>query len=321
MPLSISGSKSPALFFARLLAGICVCLIVALEVVSHYLLKHHSETYARVSQQYAEAMRVHPPTPGEPMPVVLVGNSLLLDGVDVNLLQGMTSGQVQIYPIFLEATGYYDWFYGLRRLFREGARPPVVVVGFGADSFLANSVRLDYVPLMLFDLQDSLGAASDLQMDRTATSNLLLAHSSAFWDTRSVLRTQILRHLIPGYRELVTLLKLQPSALPTAESAATLNFRLRRLRDLCEAHGSRLLLLLPPTPSSAELVRQVVLAANRLGVATLVPLDPGTISSNYYEHEELHLNSEGAALFTSALATVLPRTVARESPPSVSLTR
>jgi hypothetical protein len=321
MALSISSSRASALFFARLLAGICVCLSMAFEIASHYLLKHHSETYARVSQQYAEAVKVRPPMSGEPIPVVLVGNSLLLDGVDISRLQGMTFNQMRIYPIFLEATGYYDWFYGLRHLFREGARPPVVVVGFGADSFLANSVRQDYVPLMLFDLQDSLGAASDLQMDRTATSNLLLAHTSVFWDTRSVIRTQILRRLIPGYRELVGLLKPQSVVPPTSESAATLNWRLRRLRDLCEDHGARLILLVPPTPSSAELVRQVVLAAHGLGVEALVPLDPGALSAKYYQSDELHLNSEGAALFTSALATVLPRTVARESMPSPGLTR
>jgi len=26
---------------------------------------------------------------------------------------------MRIYPIFLEATGYYDWLYGLQRLFRR----------------------------------------------------------------------------------------------------------------------------------------------------------------------------------------------------------
>jgi len=29
---------------------------------------------------------------------------------------------MRIYPIFLEATGYYDWLYGLQRLFREGRK-------------------------------------------------------------------------------------------------------------------------------------------------------------------------------------------------------
>jgi len=45
----------------------------------------------------------------------------------------------------------------LQRLFREGSLPQVVVLGVGVNSFLANSVRQDYAPLMLFDVRDSLG--------------------------------------------------------------------------------------------------------------------------------------------------------------------
>lgn len=312
MALSISSSKASALFFVKLLGGICLCLLATTEIASEYLLRHHSETYARVSRQYFEAVETRAPKPGEPMSVVLVGNSLLLDGVDLSRLGGLTSSQIRIYPIFLEATGYYDWFYGLQRLFREGARPPVVVVGFGIESLFAESVRQDYVPLMLFDLKDSLAVASDLQMDRTSTTNLVLAHWSVFWDTRSVIRTQILRRLIPGERELVALLKPPTAMPPAAEFASVLPARVRRLRELCEAHGARLILLIPPTPSSAEWVEKAVLTAHDLGVETMVPLDANTLSARYYQADNLHLNSEGAALFTSALATLLPRTVIRE---------
>jgi hypothetical protein len=321
MRSSIFSSKRPALLYSWLLIGVCAVLVVTFEITSNYLLKHHSETYDRVSQQYADAVKIRSTGINAPLPVLMVGNSLLLDGIDVKRLQELTPRQMQIHPIFLEATGYYDWFYGLQRLFREGSRPPVVVLGVGVNSFVANTVREDYVPMMLFDLQDSLSAASDLRMDRTATSNLVLAHASVFWDTRSVIRTQILRRLIPGYRELVMLLKPQPAAPPPVEFAATLNLRLRRLRELCETHGARLILLVPPTPSSAELVRQMTLTSHNLGVETLVPLDPDTLSAKYYQPDELHLNSEGAALFTSALATTLPRTIVRESMSLPGLTR
>ncbi len=48
-----SSSKSGALFYAKRLIGICALLIVALEFFSVFLLKHRSETYPRVSRQYA----------------------------------------------------------------------------------------------------------------------------------------------------------------------------------------------------------------------------------------------------------------------------
>src|SRR5438876_818812 len=169
MPSSISNSRHPAFTYAKILFAICASLTISFELLSDDLLKHHSETYARVSQQYADALRLRHAKPREPMSVLMVGNSLLLYGVDVDRLQKLTSSQLSIHPIFLEATGYYDWLYALRRLFRDGSRPQVVVLGVGVNAFLSNAVRQDYAPLMLFDLQDAYDVASELKFDRTAT--------------------------------------------------------------------------------------------------------------------------------------------------------
>jgi len=310
---STSSSKPRAIFYTKLLVGICGLLIVAFELLSDFLLKHRPETNARVSQQYAEAVKIHPAKPSEPTSVLMIGNSLLLQGIDIDRLQKLTSTQMRIYPIFLEGTAYYDWFYALQRLFRQGAKPQVVVLGVGVDSFIANSVRQDYVPLLLFDVRDSVAVASDLQMDRTATSNLLLAHSSVFWDTRAVLRTQTLRHAVPHYENLVLLLKPQPAFPPPQQFQTIANSRLEQLRELCHAHGAKLIFLVPPTPSSEDGVRELIIASQKAGVDALVPIDPTALSAKHYEADELHLNPEGAALFTSALATFLPQTIARES--------
>ena len=50
----------------------------------------------------------------------------------------------------------------------------------------------------------------------------------------------------------------------------------------------------------------MAIASENVGVDSLVPIDPATLSERFYQPDELHLNSEGAALFTSALATYLP---------------
>jgi lysophospholipase L1-like esterase len=309
MPSSTSSSSSPATFHIKVLLGLCAALLLAFELLSSHLLKHDSATYSRVSQQYTQALKIRPAGPGQPTPILLVGNSLLLEGIDVHRLQDSINGQVRVYPVFLEATGYYDWLYGLRRLFRQGARPPIVVLGVGVNGFVADSVRQEYAPLMLFDLQDVLGIASDLKMDRTATSNFLLAHSSVFWDTRAVLRTQILRHTIPRYRELILLLKPEPVTLNRPVFEAVADARLEQLRALCASYGARFILLVPPTPGSAEAVRRMTLAAQKARVETIVPIDPEVLSVKYYQPDELHLNSQGAALFTSALAAFLPQAV------------
>ena len=72
---------------------------------------------------------------------------------------------------------------------------------------------------------------------------------------------------------------------------------------------AKLIILVPPTPSSEDAIWQMTIVSQRAGLDTLVPIDPTTFPDKYYQPDELHLNSEGAQLFTSALATFLPRTL------------
>lgn len=309
MPSSISASKSPAVAYAKVLLAICAVLVVALEISADYLLKHDSGTYARISEQYSEALDARPAAAGEPPSVLMVGNSLLLHGVQVDRLRKLTSDRMRIYPIFLEQTGYYDWLYGLRGLFRRGARPDVVVLGVGVNYFLENGVREDYTPLMFFNARDTLAVASDLKLDHTAASNLLLAHSSIFWDTRSAIRTQVLNRFIPHLQDLFAVITTKPSVPDGPAFDAIADPRLQRLRELCDAHGVKLILLVPPTLSSESAVAEMARAAHVEGVDVSVPIDPETLSERFYLKDGMHLNQDGAVLFTSALAADLPARV------------
>lgn len=314
MPSSTSGSKSKVISCVKVLAAICVVLMIAFEIASVYLLNHQSATYARISQQYDEALKIRPAAIGEPPTVLMVGNSLLLHGVQLNRLQELTSSRMHLYPIFLEATGYYDWLYGLHGLFLRGARPQVVVLGVGVNYFLENGVRQDYAPMMFFNAPDTLAVASDLKLDRTATSNLLLAHSSTFWDTRSAIRMQVLKHIVPHLEDLFSLVNQKPSVPEGREFAEITLPRLRRLRELCEANGARLILLVPPTLDSGNAVGEMATAAQAAGVEVSVPIDPAALSARFYQPDGMHLNRDGAVLFTSALAKDLPgKVMARET--------
>lgn len=317
---SIFGSKARAVTYAKVLAAICAVLIAALELSSRYLLTHYSGTYARVSQQYAQALKMRPAGPGEPISVLMVGNSLLLHGVEMDRLRAMTSSTMRISPILLEQTGFYDWLYGLQRLFRQGARPDVVVVGVGVNYFLGNDVRQEYAPMLFLDARDTLAVASDLHLDHTATSNLLLAHSSTFWDTRTAIRTQVLNHVVPHLQDLFSLINPKP-ALPYGREFEEIAIpRLRRLRELCEANGTKLILLVPPTLSSESAVGDMVRAAYTAGVDISVPINPATLSAKFYREDGMHLNPEGAVIFTSALAKDLPERVVAHRTLSSALT-
>lgn len=318
MHSSISGSKTTAVTYAKILMGICAILIVALELCGGYLLKHNSATYTRISRQYGQALEIRPAGAGEPASVLMVGNSLLLHGVEVDKLRTLTSSDLRIYPVFLEQTGYYDWQYGLRRLFRQGARPDVVVVGIGVNYFLENGVRQEYAPMMFFDARDTLAVASDLKLDRTATSNLFLAHSSKFWDMRTAIRTQVLNHVVPHLQDLFSLINPRP-AIPEGRQFEEIAIpRLQRLRSLCEANGAKLILLVPPTLSSEDAVDRMISAARAVNVDVSVPVDPETLSARFYQQDGMHLNEQGAAVFTAALAKDLPARVATHNVPLLS---
>jgi hypothetical protein len=51
-------------------------------------------------------------------------------------------------------------------------------------------------------------------------------------------------------------------------------------------------------------------AARKVGVDVSVPIDPAALSANFYQPDGMHLNHEGAVLFTAALAKDLPERVA-----------
>jgi lysophospholipase L1-like esterase len=50
-------------------------------------------------------------------------------------------------------------------------------------------------------------------------------------------------------------------------------------------------------------------AAHAVGVDISVPIDPAALSAKFYQRDGMHLNPEGAVLFTSALAKDLPERV------------
>src|SRR3954470_23310249 len=117
MRLSISNSKASAMTYVKLLCAMCVVFAIGVEGLSLYLLDHYSVTYDRVAKQIVEAAQAKRSAPGEPTSLVMIGNSLFLDGVQVDRLRDLTANNLRLYPVFLEGTGYYDWLYALRRIF------------------------------------------------------------------------------------------------------------------------------------------------------------------------------------------------------------
>ncbi len=306
---SSTSSFDRPLFYSRILIAVSVLVILALEAGYSYTLTR-SGTYRRVSRQYAEVAQSRPALPGEPPSVVMVGNSLLLDGIQVDRLRDLTTARLRVYPLFLEGTAYLDWFYGLKRLFRHGARPDVVIVGLGIDGLLDDGVRQQYAPRLLFDARDILAVSAETKMDRTVTASLLLAHWSTFWNMRHVIRVQLLTHGLPYFEDLYLsdlwshLRSKRVVPIGAADEAQAVA-RLQRLRDLCATYGARVVLLVPPTPTSPTAVERLTSVTTAAGVDTLMPVNPAMLDPGYFRADGIHVNEDGAMLFTDALASAL----------------
>src|SRR5208282_3982954 len=104
----------------------------------------------RLDREHSRADEIKP-VPGGPVPVLSVGNSLMQKGINFKLLNQNLHPEFAVTRYVVEDTNYFDWYYGLRRLFREGARPKVVILFLNARQLLAPSVQGDAFAELLMD--------------------------------------------------------------------------------------------------------------------------------------------------------------------------
>src|SRR5581483_8586024 len=129
--------------------------------------------------------------------VLVVGNSLLDEGVQFDRVRHDLGDGWDARRFIVEQTCYYDWYYGLRRLYREGAKPDFVVVALSPSQWVRPDARGDYTAQYLVNTGDVLDLAHDLAFNATQTANLVAARLSKFWGARVEIRNFVLGHLMP----------------------------------------------------------------------------------------------------------------------------
>ena len=129
--------------------------------------------------------------------VAVLGNSLLVEGVDVPLLTAQLGPKAIPVAYFVLATTYYDWFFALKRLFAEGVRPRTVVVGLSPNQLASSRTRGDYASRYLFQPSDLMEVTRRTHMDATTASGFVLAHFSEYYSTRVLVRGFVLNRLLP----------------------------------------------------------------------------------------------------------------------------
>ena len=292
-----------------ILLGLLALIGIAMEFTGSFAFVRVSRIQRRIDAAYKQAVRIGTVAADGKPTMLVAGNSLMLVGLDLPRFQGEIGSRYQASAFFVEGTLYMDWYYGLRKLFHEGSRPKVVVLGLATNHLAIPGVREEYFAHFMMSPGDAPKVASQLHLNATTASNYFFASLSGWLGAKSEIRKWVLIKTMPDLDAVGNLLRPGPPILPGSDTLQKrITSNLLALRQVCDAHGSRLIIVVPPTLDKKDpyLIDQA--AGSAAGVPVLVPLTPGELGSNDYL-DGFHLNAHGAAVFTDALAVGLLRTL------------
>jgi hypothetical protein len=300
--------------FTILLLGTALVLLSATEGLSRLGFDRISKVQRRQLSQRRTLLSTRD-TPSTTTPhIAVLGNSLMLDGVSVPLLEEKLQTVAAPVPYFVLATEYYDWLFGLKRLYAEGARPRFVLLGLSPNQLASPRSHGDFSAQYLFEGSDLMEIARETHMDATTATGFFLSKVSKFYGTREITRSFILNAVLPGVSQLfqAKLVNVHPPEVPATTLRALTAERLSAVNELCRANGSQFVLVIPPTDQKGSDTISVV--GKELGIPVLVPVADGVLDQSFYQADGFHLNEMGAQFFTLQLATELKHELTIMSP-------
>lgn len=303
----------------RAIVSLLCCLLVfcvLLELVTAVGIRRVSRIQRRIWQDYTGALALKPEAGGEQKSILVAGNSLLLLGVDFPTLQAGLAPRYKSARFAVEQTQYLDWQFGLRRLFREGSRPDVVVLCLPVNHLIASGTRGEYFAHYMMDGRDILDVAKEAKLDNTTASNYFFANRSAWLGSRMEVRKWLLGTMMPSVQALTYMFQRPaPPPPPGDEVRRQMVVRLGELKRICESNGARLIIVIPPTLDKSDRSSAVRQAGVETGVPVLLPYQPGELQASFFDHDLFHLNPEGAKVFAARLAADLLTTLSPASTP------
>ncbi len=310
MPSSISSSEKIRSRmridrFTVVLLGTVFVILVAVEGVSRASFDSTSKVQRREVAQRRALLSVRDVGTVEDPHIALLGNSLMLEGVNLSLLDSKLNPRYVGVPYFVLGTNYYDWFFGLKRLFAEGTRPRYVLLGLSPNQLATSELRGDISARYMCQQSDLMKVVRQTHMDKTKASEFLLAHYSEFYSTREITRGYVMSRVLPSVGELLhsgyTTYR-DPEIVKSVLGPLAAD-RLTALDQLCRANGARLLFVVPPTyQKGAETILET---GRERGVTVLVPVKRDQFDASYYQSDGFHMNSKGSEIFTNRLVTAL----------------
>lgn len=297
-------------FWISVLLLVIFSFLIAVEFVSTYGFNRVSKIQRRIHGEYLATLNMRHTRERGRTQVLFVGNSLLIVDVDLSILKETLPADFEIKRFAVEQTTYFDWLYGLRRIFNDGARPDVVVLALTARQMAVSEVLGEYFANKMMSARDLARVAGDLELDRTTASNLLFGHVSTFYAGRADIRKWLLAKIFPGVHELTDLMKQLPQSELGAEQLQALPQRLAALKETAAQYDARLVFIAPPVMSEAH--SDVLTASGEAaGVPVIVALPAPALSREDFGPDGFHMSDTGAARYTRALAPLLERAVDR----------
>jgi hypothetical protein len=300
--------------FTILLLGTVLVMLSATEALSRLGFDRISKVQRRQLSERRTLLSIRDTPSSTTRHIAVLGNSLMLDGVDVPLLEEKLQTAAAPVPYLVLATEYYDWLFGLKRLFAEGARPRFVLLGLSPNQLASPRSHGDYSAQYLFEASDLVEIARKTHMDATTATGFFLSKVSKFYGTREITRSFILNAVLPSVSQLfqAKLTNVHPPEVPATTLRALATQRLSAVNELCRANGSQFILVIPPTDQKGS---DTISAVGRdLGIPVLVPVPDRVLDSSFYQADGFHLNEMGAQIFTLQLATELTQELPKMLP-------
>lgn len=295
------GAMSPRTGIIALLAGLVVILL-ALELGSPAILTHFSRIERREQTESQAARTLHPFTPDGRPTLLLVGNSLLIEGVQIDSLRDKLAAECAVSRFGIEQTQYLDWYFGLRRLLEEGSRPSIIVLSLATDQFASSLTLGESLAHRQMSASDFPVLVREAKLDRTTASTYLFAHWSNWLADKGFIRQDVLILGIPNFRELAA--RIADHGPHISDPSLLLSMaqkRLPELHDLGQSFGVKFVLLVPPTlrPDHSQEIQEI---GDKAGVPVWVLSPPGEFSRDLFR-DGFHLNARGSEIFTARLAS------------------
>jgi hypothetical protein len=299
-PVEKEGGWTSRTGFIVLVVGLALILL-AFELGSPIILDHLSRTEHRVEVELKAAQALQPKTADGRPTVLLAGNSLLLEGVQMEKLHDELAPKYEVSRLGIEQTHFLDWYFGLRRLLQEGARPTAIVLALGTDQLASKFTLGEEFAHRQMSARDLPLAIQETNLDRTTASTYFFAHWSNWLADKGVIRQRVLIVLVPNFRALAGRIADHGAHIHEQEVLVGMaKKRLPQLAELSRTYGVRIVLMVPPAlrEDYSRVIQQV---GADVGIPVWVLSPPGEYPRNLYS-DGYHLNQRGSADYTSRLA-------------------